>query len=44
MTGVPFLDFPSVDTGPNANTPQETTVQKYQFRDDFTLAERHVTR
>lgn len=36
VTGVPFLDFPSVDTGPNANTPQETTVRKYQFRDDFT--------
>lgn len=36
VTGVPFLDFPSVDTGPNANTPQQTTVRKYQFRDDFT--------
>lgn len=36
VTGVPFLDFPSVDTGPNANTPQQTTSTKYQFRNDFT--------
>jgi hypothetical protein len=36
VTGVPYLDFPSVDTGPNANTPQQTTVRKFQFRDDFT--------
>lgn len=36
VTGVPFLDFPSVDTGPNVNTPQATTVRKYQLRDDFT--------
>jgi hypothetical protein len=36
VTGVPLLDFPSVDTGPNANTPQQTTVQKYQVRNDFT--------
>ncbi|MCL4812170.1 MAG: TonB-dependent receptor [Vicinamibacteraceae bacterium] len=36
VTGVPFLDFPSVDTGPNANTPQQTTVRKYQLRNDFT--------
>lgn len=36
VTGVPFLDFPSVDTGPNTNTPQQTTVKKYQLRDDYT--------
>jgi hypothetical protein len=36
VTNVAFLDFPSVDTGPNANTPQQTTVKKYQFRNDFT--------
>jgi hypothetical protein len=36
VTGVPFLDFPSVDSGPNANTPQQTTSTKYQFRNDFT--------
>jgi hypothetical protein len=36
VTGVPFLDFPSVDTGPNVNTPQQTTVKKLQFRNDFT--------
>lgn len=36
VTGVPFLDFPSVDTGPNGNTPQATTQKKFQFRDDFT--------
>jgi Carboxypeptidase regulatory-like domain/TonB dependent receptor len=35
VTGVPFLDFPTVDTGPNVNTPQATTVRKYQFRDDL---------
>jgi hypothetical protein len=35
VTGVPFLDFPSVDTGPNVNTPQATSVRKYQLRDDF---------
>jgi hypothetical protein len=34
VTGVPLMDFPTVDTGPNANTPQETSVRKYQFRDD----------
>jgi hypothetical protein len=33
---VPLLQFPSVVSGPNANTPQQTTVKKYQFRDDFT--------
>jgi hypothetical protein len=36
VTGVAFLDFPSVDTGPNVNTPQQTTVRKYQLRNDFT--------
>jgi hypothetical protein len=35
VEGVPALVFPSVVTGPNANTPQQTTVKKYQFRDDF---------
>ena len=35
VTGVALLDFPSVDTGPNANTPQQTTSRKYQFRNDF---------
>ncbi len=35
VTGVPFLDFPSVDTGPNVNTPQATLEKKYQFRNDF---------
>ncbi len=28
VSGMPFLDFPSVDTGPNANTPQQTTSTK----------------
>jgi hypothetical protein len=37
VTGVPFLDFPGVDSGPNANTPQQTTIKKYQLRDDFTV-------
>jgi hypothetical protein len=36
VTGVPQLAFPSVTTGPNTNTPQQTTVRKFQFRDDFT--------
>jgi len=36
VTGVPLLTFPSVRTGPNGNTPQQTTVRKYQFRNDFT--------
>ena len=36
VTGVPLLTFPSVLTGPNGNTPQQTLVKKYQFRDDFT--------
>lgn len=36
VTGVPFLEFPSVRTGPNGNTPQATTQKKYQFRNDFT--------
>lgn len=36
VTGVPYLEFPGVRTGPNANTPQQTTVKKYQLRDDFT--------
>jgi hypothetical protein len=36
VTGVPLLQFPSVITGPNANTPQQTTVKKYQFRNDLT--------
>jgi hypothetical protein len=35
VEGVPSLIFPSVVTGPNANTPQQTSVKKYQFRDDF---------
>jgi hypothetical protein len=34
VTGVPQLAFPSVTTGPNTNTPQQTTVRKFQFRDD----------
>ncbi len=33
---VPLLTFPSVRTGPNGNTPQQTTIRKYQFRNDFT--------
>jgi hypothetical protein len=37
VTGVPFLDFPSVDTGPNVSTPQKTTIRKDQLRDDFTM-------
>ena len=41
---MPLLDFPSVDTGPNANTPQATCVTKYQLRDDFTLADAASTR
>jgi hypothetical protein len=36
VTGVPLLTFPSVRTGPNGNTPQQTTIRKYQFRNDFT--------
>ncbi len=36
VTGVPLLQFPSVRTGPNVNAPQQTTVRKYQFRNDFT--------
>lgn len=36
VTGVPLLQFPSVRTGPNGNTPQQTTVRKYQLRNDFT--------
>ena len=35
VTGVPSLVFPSVITGPNGNTPQQTTVKKHQFRNDF---------
>ena len=35
VTNVPLLQFPSVTTGPNANTPQQTTVRKYQFRNDL---------
>lgn len=35
VTNVALLQFPSVITGPNANTPQQTTVRKYQFRNDF---------
>src|SRR5688572_28074463 len=35
VTDVAFLDFPSVDSSPNANTPQQTTSTKYQFRNDF---------
>ena len=37
VTGLPFLDFPSVDTGPNINTPQQTTIRKFQLRDDVTM-------
>lgn len=36
VVNVPLMQFPSVTTGPNGNTPQQTTVRKYQFRDDFT--------
>jgi Carboxypeptidase regulatory-like domain/TonB dependent receptor len=36
VTGVPQLNFPSVVTGPNTNTPQQTTVRKLQLRNDFT--------
>lgn len=36
VANVPLLQFPSVTTGPNGNTPQQTTVRKYQFRNDFT--------
>lgn len=35
VSGVPLMQFPSVTTGPNGNTPQQTTVRKYQFRNDF---------
>jgi len=35
VTGVPLMQFPSVVTGPNGNTPQQTTVRKHQFRNDF---------
>jgi hypothetical protein len=43
VTGVPLLQFPSVATGPNANTPQQTLSKKYQFRNDFTLhADKHA--
>ena len=34
VTGVPLMQFPTVTTGPNGNTPQQTTLRKYQFRDD----------
>ena len=37
VTGVPFLSFPSVATGPNANTPQQTLVTKYQLRNDLSV-------
>lgn len=36
VVGAAFLDFPTVDSGPNANTPQQTTSRKYQLRNDFT--------
>jgi hypothetical protein len=36
VTGLPLLTFPSVITGPNGNTPQQTIEKKYQFRDDLT--------
>jgi hypothetical protein len=35
VTGVPLQTFPTVQTGPNANTPQATLVTKHQFRNDF---------
>ncbi len=35
VEGLPSMIFPSVVTGPNGNTPQQTSVKKYQFRDDF---------
>ena len=35
VTGVPSQVFPSVITGPNGNTPQQTTVKKHQLRNDF---------
>ena len=35
ITGVPLQTFPTVQTGPNANTPQQTLITKYQLRDDF---------
>lgn len=36
VTNAAFLDFPTVDSGPNANTPQQTTSRKFQFRNDLT--------
>jgi hypothetical protein len=36
VTGVPLMNFPTVQTGPNANTPQATLVTKHQLRNDYT--------
>lgn len=36
VIGLPLLQFPTVRTGPNGNTPQQTTVRKLQLRNDFT--------
>ncbi len=36
VTDQPNLVFPSVQTGANVNTPQQTTERKFQFRNDFT--------
>ena len=45
VSGVPLLTFPTVRTGPNANTPQQTTVRKLQVRNDFTWQlDRHATK
>ncbi|MFB3855508.1 MAG: carboxypeptidase regulatory-like domain-containing protein [Vicinamibacterales bacterium] len=35
VTDDPIMIFPSVRTGPAPNTPQQTTVRKWQLRDDF---------
>ncbi len=37
VTTTPNILFPSVQTGANANVPQETKERKYQFRDDFSF-------
>jgi hypothetical protein len=42
VTETPNILFPSVQTGANANVPQQTLQRKFQFRDDFSLtAGRH---
>ncbi len=37
VTTTPNILFPSVQTGANANVPQETKERKFQFRDDFSF-------